>query len=244
MKRFVFALMACFLIGGFPPILDLTASTTSQEQAVVAISQEPDNTAKLVVKGPTKVRIGDLVVISVEESRAASFKWIVLPSTDNFLVIDQGKRVVFSSGSEGEFKFIVACSLGDTCDVAVHTVIVGGGKPTVINSFGSKIAQWCELVESDTKRDEVLALSHSFSTVAIAVETGGNLTTEEIIQATYEANQEALGDKLEDWLPFREALANELFAMSQDGRLNDKESHVEVWKLIAKSLREYAETLQ
>lgn len=217
-----------------------------EAQTKQAITQEPvDNPemAKLVVTGPTHVKTGDLVVISVENSRAASFKWVVMPSTDNFLVIDNGKRVVFSSGVGGEFKFVVACGLGDSCDVAVHTVTVIGEPATPADNLVSKIALWCKQIQSDSKRDECLALAQSFSSVALVME-GGTLTTpSDIVKATFKSNQDALGDSLDAWLPFRKGLSKELTRMAEAKELTDAASHVKVWKAVAVALREYAAQL-
>lgn len=241
------ALVACLLLVGFSaPTPAHTAVLGGEREAARAITQEPVDSpdqAKLVVEGPTKVKAGDLVVISVEASRAASFEWKVLPSTDNFLVIDEGRRVVFSSGVGGEFIFIVACSLGDTCDLAVHTVTVIGEAATPADSLASRVAMWCDKVESPNKRDECLALAQSFSSVALVME-GGTLTTPaEIVKATFKSNQDALGDSLDNWLPFRNGLAEELSKMASKGELPDTAAHVKVWKAIAAALREYASTL-
>jgi len=109
MKRSFIALLLASLVG-----LTTTAPLAAQKQAIKrTVTQDsvtPDaptdpNSIHLVIDAPTKVKAGDLVVLSVEESNAASFEWIVLPSTDNFLVIDQGRRAVFSCGEAGEFIF-------------------------------------------------------------------------------------------------------------------------------------------
>lgn len=251
MKQFVIALFACLLLAGFSaPAPSYTAALGGEQTFKQAITQEAvdepvaeKEVAELIVEGPIKVKAGDLVVISVEKSRAASFKWIVMPSTDNFLVIDGGKRVVFSSGVGGDYKFIVACSLGDTCDVAVHTVTVMGEPATPADSLASRIASWCEQVNSESKRDECLALAQSFSSVALVME-GGTLTTpSEIVKATFKSNQDALGSSLDAWLPFRNGLAKELGQMAEKGSLPDTESHIKVWKAIAAALRDYASTL-
>jgi hypothetical protein len=250
MKNMYKALFACILLVSISTPVPLhTAALGGESQAVKAITQEPvepiteEAVAELVVEGPTKVKAGDLVVISVEKSRAASFKWIVLPSTDNYLVIDGGKRVVFSSGAGGEFRFIVACSLGDTCDVAVHTVTVKGEPATPADNLASRIASWCDQVQSESKRDECLALAQSFSSVAMVME-GGTLTTpSEIVKATFKSNQDALGQSLDNWLPFRNGLAAELGKMSESGTLTDAASHVQVWKAVATALREYASNM-
>jgi len=247
MKRFILALITCFLLSQtLAPVPQVTA-VYGDQQVMTAIAQDAPvaESAKLVIEGPTKVKAGDLVVLSVEKSRAATFKWIVIPSTTNYLVIDNGKRVVFSSGSSQipEFKFIVACSLGDTCDVAVHTVTVIGQTTEIVDSFESKIAGWCESVKSDTKRDDILKLAQSFSSVAMIMEGGTLVTPTDIVNATFKSNKDALGDKLDAWLPFREGLANELRQMSANGKLADTAAHLQVWKIIAGSLRNYAQKL-
>lgn len=247
MTRFIYALVVCFLLGTFSnPTPTSTAAPVGDKQTPVVITQEPvdgPDVAKLVVEGPTKVKAGDLVVISVEKSRAASFKWIVLPSTNNFLVIDEGKRIVFSSGVGGDFKFIVACSLGDTCDVAVHTVTVIGEAAGPTNNLSSRIALWCEDVQSDSKRDDCLKLAQSFSSVASVMEGKSLTTPSEFVSATYKSNQDALGDKIEDWTPFRENMADYLTQLAEDGKLETTQDHVKVWRAIAEGLREYADTL-
>ena len=99
-------------------------------------------------------------------------------------------------------------------------------------------------VESDTKRDDCLKLAQSFASVAMVMD-GGTLTTPgDIVRATVKSNQEALGDKLEAWLPFREGLATELKALAAKNELSDTASHIKVWKIIANSLRDYADTLE
>jgi hypothetical protein len=209
-------------------------------------SQDPNTPAtpvplKLMVEGPTKIKIGDLAIISVEKSTASSFKWL-MPS-GNHLIIDDGRRVVFSSGVGGEFQFIVACAMGDQCDVAIHTVTVIGGPATPSDNLGSKISGWCDRVDSKTKRDDVLVLAQSFSSVALIME-GGTLTTPgDIVAATYNSNKDALGERLEDWSPFREALATELKRLAVDSKLQTTEDHIRIWKAIAYGLRRYAETL-
>lgn len=247
MKRFTMLMTVCFLLGSISsPAPTLTAAPVGHRKHVQAITQDPvvpPKTANIVFSGPSKCKAGDLVVLSVEGSHASSFKWTILPSTDNFLVIDGGKRAVFSSGVGGEFKFIVACAYKDTCDVYVHTLVVNGDKPQPTDNLSSKIAFHCDKVDSVTKRDDCIKLAQSFASVAMVME-GGNLNTpSDIVQATAKSNKDALGDRLDDWKPFRSGLASELEALAKAGHLTDTASHVRVWKIIADALREYATTL-
>jgi len=236
-------LVFCFLFVGFSaPTHSSAAVQDGNEQDTQTITQDP-TVAKLVITGPNKVSPGNLVVISVEGSDAKSFKWLILPSTNNYLVIEDGRRVVFSSGTGGTYTFIVACSLGDTCDLGIHTVTVTGESDKPVDSLTSKIALWCNDVQTDEKRDECLALAQSFASVASEME-GGTLTTPlEIVRATFKSNKEALGDSLDNWIPFRDGLSTQLKKMAASKELTDVASHIRVWKAIAIGLREYASTL-
>lgn len=215
----------------------LTTNLLSATGNAKVITQEPTNSnqAKLIITGVSEAQVGDLVVISVEDSNAASFKWMVTPSTDNILVIDDGKRIVFSSGVLGKYTFTVACALGDTVDLASHTVdIVPPAEP--LSELASKITSWCELINSSNKRDECLALSQSFSSIATLIEAGNLLTADEIVAATSLSNKAALGDSLELWQPFRDGLVKHLTEIAAEGKLSDPASHTKVWREIAESL--------
>lgn len=214
------------------------ADDTSPAPEVVAT--EP---AELVVDGRDSAKAGDLVVISVEESNAASFKWIMIPATDNFLVIDGGKRAVFSSGVGGTYQFIIACAKGDTCDVIVKTVVIEGQPATPVDNLENRIIMWCKSIDSPTQRDDALKLAQSFSSMAILAESGQIASPKDLVTATFKSNQGALGSKLDLWLPFRDGLAQELKSLAEAGELTDTQSHVVVWKSIASALQNYADTL-
>ena len=244
MKRFTMLMTVCFLLGSISsPTPSLTAAPMRKSKPVQAITQDPVKAATIVFSGPSKCRTGDLVVLSVEGSHATAFKWVVLPPTDNFLVIDGGKRAVFSSGVGGEFTFIVACAYKDLCDVHVHTLVVNGEKPKPTDILSSKIAFYCDKVTSVTKRDDCIKLSQSFASVAMVMEVGTLITPSDIVTATAKSNKDALGDRLDDWKPFRVGLANELTALAKAGHLTDTASHIKVWRIIAEALSEYSSTL-
>lgn len=256
MKRFSIALLSCCLVGlvAFFPNAEFAAVSSAQQQAISrTIAQDPVDPdvdvdvdvedISLVVEAPTKVKIGDLVVLSVEKSNAVSFEWIVLPSTDNFLVIDEGRRAVFSCGESGEFIFIVACAKGDDVRVKYHKLVVTG-PPKPEDGIKSVIVALCDRVESQSKRDDVLKLAQSFSSVAAAMAQGGNWTPVDIAKATKISNQDALGERLTDWNPFAEGLAKTLQQMNSEGKLVTTEDHIAVWRKIADALREYASNLE
>ena len=247
MKKLFMTIAAFLLIGSLAaPMTSLSAAGASASEKrtqdpVHEVVDEPVSQAHLVVVGPEKVKMGELVVISVEESDAASYKWIVIPETKDFMVIDGGKRAVFSSGKGGTYKFFISCALGGTVDSAVHVVVVKGGVPQPSDNLATMLYYYCGKVESDTKFHDCIALAQSFESVALIM--GDDATPAEIVGATYKSNQNALGNKLDNWLPFREGLSRELKAMADKGKLSDTASHIRVWKQIANALRAYASTL-
>jgi len=252
MKRFSIALLFCCLVGLVAcPTADFAAISSAQQQAISrTITQDPvvpdepadPNEITLVIDAPLKCKAGDLVVLSVEGSNAASFEWIVLPSTDNFLVIDEGRRAVFSCGESGEFIFIVAAAKGDQVKVLYHKLVVAGPpKPT--DGISSIVVALCDKIVSPTKRDDVMRLSQSFSSVAAAMQQGGEWTAVDIAKATRMSNQDALGERLSDWNSFASGLAKALGQMNKDGKLVSTEDHINTWKEIASTLRAYADQL-
>lgn len=252
MKRITIALIAFCLVGLVAyPTTEFAATSSAQQQAIsrTVITQDPvepdapveEDEITLVIDAPDKVKAGDLVVLSVEGSNAASFEWKILPSTNNFLVIDEGRRAVFSCGEAAEFIFIVAAAKDNKVRVECHKLVVTG-PPQVANGIESVIAALCDRVDSPAKRDDALLLSQSFEGVASAMEEG-TWTPLDIAKATKRANKKALGDREANWQPFAAGLSKALKQMAEEGKLNTTEAHIEVWQQIAAALRDYAEQL-
>jgi len=211
------------------------ASTHMQPPAVV------ETVARVVLKAPDKAKVGQLVVLDVSESVAAGFKWEPRTKTNNFLVIEGGKRAVFSAEAAGEFTFVVAVAKGDTVDVVIHTIKITGGTPSPTDDLPTRVASWCEGVQSPTKRDDALKLAQSFSSLSAVIKP--EMTPEDIIEATKNSTRDALGDNLKHWAPFLDGLGAEMTKLSAAGQLNDADSHKRVWKAIAEALGEYAKAL-
>lgn len=246
MKRLSLALLLSCLVGlvAYLPTADFAAFSSAQQHKVERTLTQAPTTPEIVevdlsleMVAPTKVKVGDLVVLSVEESNAVNFEWKVLPSTDNFLVIDRGRRAVFSSGNPGEFTFVVAAAKQDQVAVIIHKIqVIGEAR----SDFASQVVALCEKVASPSKRDDVLLLSQSFASVAIAMEQGKLSTPAEIAEATRQSNQQALGERLSDWEPFAKGLAALLFDLNKAGKLSTPDEHVAIWKEISTVLRAYA----
>lgn len=206
------------------------------------LTQEDESaTAKVIVEAPDKVKVGELVVIDCSKSEADDFSWEVVPATKNFMVIDDGKRAVFSHGASGEFMFIIGISHKGKVHVKTHTIkVVGGVTPS--DGLATKIQSWCDKVQSPTKRDDALRLAQSFSSVSVILDDADGPL--EIVQATKRSNENALGTKIGAWEPFFLDLRDELKRRASEGKLNDAESHRKLWLEISDGLESYADTLE
>lgn len=96
--------------------------------------------AKAIVKGPTEVAPGDLVVLDATESVAHAYEWTLPDSQKTFLPVEGGTKLVFSTGAPGHYTFVLSVAhcegIADekapckaTVAVATHTVTVGKPKP-------------------------------------------------------------------------------------------------------------------
>jgi len=218
------------------PSPDVVAPVTPAEPATPV---DPDSAHVHVVAPPT-IRVGELAVIDVSASQADSFIWKVKPETKNFMVIDGGRRAVFSAEAPGEYLFFISAAKDGTVDSQIHTIQVGKGSVTPTATIGSKVPAWVEKVQSPGKRDEALRLAQSFSSVAAMVTP----TTQpaDIVAMTVKSNRDALGSNIKAWEPFLIELQKELEASAANGSLSDANSHIAAWRSISQSLTSYAQT--
>ena len=199
------------------------------------------NEAKIVLKAPIKARVGELVVLDVTDSNADSFKWELRTKTKNFLVIDGGRRAIFTAEAGGEYVFVVACAKGGSVDVVIHAIVVTGDPADPAADIGAKVKEWCDKVVSDTKRDDAMKLAQSFSSVSAVI--SDDMTPDAIVEATKKSNRVALGKNLDAWIPFFDGLGDELRALGSAGKLPDSEAHRAVWEKIGEALKYYAEAM-
>lgn len=202
--------------------------------------------ADIIIEGPTEVKVGQLARLTVEKSAGNTFKWQVLPEGTDFEVYDDGRKVVFSSGIEGVYTFIVACANNNDVDIKVLTLRVGASvdvpvpnpdiPPNPASGLKGKVMSWTSLVNSPNKKAESAKLATSFLNVQVDIQSGKLTTIEEIIGATKVSNQAALGNSLVLWVPFLEQLQKEMQMQAESGLLVTPEQHARVWGEIAAGL--------
>lgn len=210
-----------------------------------------DDEAEIIIIAPTEVKIGELVILDVSQSIANEFEWMIVPETDDFLIIDDGRRAVFSSGVAGEFMFIIAGAVGDSVDVKRHVVRVVGNTPPPepvdpidpddpVSALSEKVGSWCGKIQSPTRTSDATKIAAAFESIAAQIDAGTLTEPHKIVLATSKANREALGDQLQAWIPFLRSLQAELEQQADDGLLVTPAQHSVTWKEIAKGLRYFA----
>lgn len=200
--------------------------------------------AAVEIQAPVKASVGELVVLSVEDSDASSFSWQVEPPTKHFMVIDNGRRAVFSTPTDGEYLFIVGAAKADSVDLKTHTITVEGTVPTPapcpspVSDLSSKVSALA--ISTKLGKPDAVVISSSFENVAAAVSAGAITDPADIVQATKKAVQAALGPNAAAATPFLQGLQTELKAQAEAGKLPDAAAHAQAWREIAAALHVYA----
>lgn len=78
-----------------------------------------------IIKAPTKVNVGDLVVLDSSDSKGDNQKWVVDPRAEGrYLELDS--RIVFAIGTPGLYQFqLIVADITAAIDQTNHTVQVG-----------------------------------------------------------------------------------------------------------------------
>jgi hypothetical protein len=199
---------------------------------------DPDED-KVKYEGTTsEAEIGDLVRFTVENSEAASFKWLFLGDPAQFEVYDGGRKAVFSAREAGEYRFIVACAKGDTVDVWTHLVIVKEPpKPPTTDSLAEWIPYW--LYRSGLPKHEADMISDNYARAAAQI-TSESTDMTPIYNLILQANRDSLGPSISDWVPILQKTSDHLNKLRDDGKLTDALIVKQVLLDISRGFRSYA----
>jgi len=189
--------------------------------------------AKVVLDAPSSCRIGELVRLDASESVADSFKWLLIPDSDDFLVYDDGRRAVFSARAPGEFRFVLAVAKGGSIDVITHLIrVIGPPDEPESDDFVELIPFWNWTL--DLPEDELAAIADNFASLAARDDL---VTPEQWIKETVESNRAILGDRIEAWAPLLDQIGKMLVEKAQSGALVTPEDHKREWERIAEGLK-------
>lgn len=153
-------------------------------------------------------------------------------------VLDGGKCITWQ-GPAGDYGIVFFPPDGEAITAKVT---LGGENPqpppfNPLSPLATQIRDWAStLVPTNAlvKRD---AVAQSLDSVRAQMAAGTLTEPAKIVAATRDANQAAVGELRESWLPFFEKLRDYLNAESQAGRLATVEQHIAVWKGISEGLR-------
>ena len=122
---------------------------------------ETDEMAKVHIKAPVDVKVGDLIILDLSESIGDGFDYEVEPMPPGLRTFDDGRIIVCGTGHKNVvFNFMISCALGNDSDIAVHKVTVTVvGAPVDDSSISKKVFNWAELVVSPKDRDNSIKLA-------------------------------------------------------------------------------------
>jgi len=196
--------------------------------SAMAHGQAPASAITLDV--PATCEIGELVRLDATGSDVDALTWQIIPDTPDFEVVDGGKRAFFSSRQPGEYRVIIAGAKGGVPSLLTRVIeVTGTAKPLSLKQVVTKAVK--SVADYPGKDEKQKALGQVFRRLA-----SDNLDVDKILEATALANSAVLGADLDKWVPFLDAIGDELDAMILDGRLGDRASYSAAWLTIAEVL--------
>ena len=213
-----------------------------------------------VIVGPERGNPGDLIVLDATQSRdAVGFAWVLADGDKTFLEVDNGRKVVFATGTSGRYTFVLVAANAQAdgkpqVAVARHVLTVGEPSPNPtpnppgpqpdplppgkygLASFTRDAATGVSLAAVERVRTAA-ALANSFDSIASTIAAGAIKTPSDVIAATQANNITALGSARDAWRPWAETLRVKLNALSDAGQLASLEEYVTAWREISTGLR-------
>lgn len=195
---------------------------------------EPTPAAEIILRAPDVSEVGELVRLDARESTVDGMIWQILPYSEDFEVIEEGRRAFFTSRSAGTYLFIIAGAKDGQAFLVHHTIIVDGGVDNSdAGTLAAKIRAWLSKVpDYEGKAAKAQAMSAVFSRLA----NDDGVDVDDLLQATATANAAVLGPDLDKWIPFLDSLGSELDIYVENDELGTREQYREVWLLISKAI--------
>ncbi len=221
-----------------------------------------------VIVGPDRGNPGDLIVLDATQSRdAVGFAWVLADGDKTFLEVDNGRKVVFATGTAGRYTFVLVAANAQAdgkplVAVARHVLTVGdpqpnpnppGPNPPGPNPPGpqpeplppgkyglaafSRDAAAGVQLAAAERVRTAAALAGSFDSIASTIAAGAIKTPADAIAATQANNITVLGSTRDAWRPWAEALRVRLNSLSEAGQLTGMDDYITAWREISTGLR-------
>lgn len=222
-------------IGGMNPN---ALPVAGQSFPVAGQEEEPSKESGIILRAQDEAEVGELVRFDASDSDVDGLTWQIIPYTEDFEVIEDGRRAFFSSRVGGRYLVIIAAAKDQKPFLQHHTIeVIGGEIAPGPENLAARVRRWAKKVDDYEGREaHALALAGVFRKLATADE----VTVDGMLEATATANSAVLGDNLENWLPLLEPLGTELDVITEAGKLKTREDYKDVWLKIADGLEKAA----
>lgn len=189
-------------------------------------SQNP----KIQLSGPDSYQIGDLIELDASSSKVSNLNWTIIPPSDNFKIIEDNRKVVFSGKGENYTIVVMGCR-GWKIDYLVHYLNNGKSKQNQneLNPFQTQLLSW---LPDSFNNDSILKLAENFDNVASLIESGELQNIDDIIQATSFGNR-----NIADLNKFKLFLDKLQFYLENWSPGKNIKDHLIKWKEISQALR-------
>lgn len=204
------------------------------------VDPAPKGQVEVKIEAPSKVSVGDLIVVDVSKSIGGGFDFIILPTPENILRDSNGKRIAFGTGSKiKSYQVIVSCAKADQSDVKTKTIKVRGVGGILSEKLEDVIIELASECKSPDAKEDALKLSQSFSTIALDVDIKDVPT---LLSKTRTSNKDALNGNMGYWTEVKSNISAYLKAMVEAKKLNptDLDAHKAIWKRVAAALADFA----
>jgi hypothetical protein len=184
----------------------------------------------IILDAPELADVGELVRFDASQS-PVNLTWQILPHTEDFEVIEGGKRAFFSSRVPGQYLIIVAGAKGDVPYLQHFTIIVDGGdfQPGPLTLSRKVAAMVRKVKDYEGKHADAARLAANFRKAV----SSPDVDIDTILNDTAVGNSAALGDNQAAWESFLVDLGGELDSFIDAGELNDLKQYKAVWLEIA-----------
>lgn len=186
----------------------------------------------LKIVGPETADAGRMVRLSVEGDYPM-LRWRCVPPSEDFEIVEAGKRAMFCSPVAGTWTFVLSASDGKELSDTVHTLTVSGPSPPgpgpgpgpkppqPVTPLKTLAKGWIAKVDSKNKAAEAAALATAYEAIAAQISAGALSKPDDIIAAIATKTQATLGlFGLPAWMVVLEPLRAELNAREKAGPLD------------------------
>jgi len=221
MKRFLFAFLVAFIVS--------TPFTAGGKDTGHLAVQDVVQVEAFSVEVQRECEIGELVRMKVKGD-VDGITWKIEPMTDDFEIIDDGRRAFFSARTGGDFVIIVAAAKGGKPFLFYDSLTVKG-EPKIVTGLRGRVGRWLVPVQTPKKAGTLKAMAGVFRKLA-----GQPTTVDKMLEATALANSAVIGDEITAWVPFLDKLGNELDDLVENKKLETIEQYKATWLEVADAL--------